>query len=176
MALSSSTGGMFARSHFVNRPLSTQLSVPVALRRESAVGFVGNEPNGVAQARSYEANSRWAGVGSVGHTHGSRLPDVQLLELPGVDGARGAGHEVGALGGLGEGDAVADVGQPGVEHDQPVEPQRDAAVRRRAVAQGAEQEAELLLGLSGVRPSSAKILDWITGSWQRIVPPPPPRR
>ena len=59
------------------------------------------------------------------------------------------GHQVGAPGGLGEGDAVADVGQAGVEHHQPVEPERDAAVGRCAVAEGAEQEAELLLGLLG---------------------------
>ncbi len=90
---------------------STQLSVPVALRRESAVGFVGNEPNGLAQARSHEVNSRWAGIGSVWHTHGSRLAEVQFLELLGLDGAGGARHQVGALGGFGEGNAVADVGQ-----------------------------------------------------------------
>ena len=37
--------------------------------------------------------------------------DVQLLELPGVDGAGRAGHQVGSLGRLGERDAVADIGQ-----------------------------------------------------------------
>ena len=84
--------------------------------------------------------------------------DVQLTQLAGVDPARCARHEVGAPGRLGEGDAVADVGQAGVEHHQPVEPEGDAAVRRGTVAKGAEQEAELLLGLLGGQSQEAEDL------------------
>src|ERR1017187_9469736 len=78
--------------------------------------------------------------------------DVQLFELAGVDDAGGACHQVGSSGRLGEGDAIADIGQPGVEHHQAVDAQRDAAVRRGAVAQGAQQEAEFFLCLFERKP------------------------
>ena len=44
---------------------------------------------------------------------------------------------------------VADVVQPAEEHHQPVDAQGDAAVRRGAVLQGVQQEAEPLAGLLG---------------------------
>ena len=75
--------------------------------------------------------------------------DVQLLELPRVDQAGGSCHQIGSLCRLGKRDAIADVGQPGVEHHQAVDAERDAAMRRCAVAEGAEKEAELLLCLFG---------------------------
>jgi hypothetical protein len=86
-------------------------------------------------------------------------------------GAGGAGHEVRADLRLGEGDHVADVVRADEVHDEPVEAEGDARVRRRAVRERLEQEAELLLACSGERPSSWKTLLCTRGSWMRTLPP-----
>src|SRR3990167_7239726 len=79
-------------------------------------------------------------------------PNAQLSQLLGIDAAGSAGHQVGGPLRLGEGDAIADAVQSGEEHHQAVDPQGDAAVRRGAVLQGLQEEAEPLLGLLGVDP------------------------
>ena len=82
----------------------------------------------------------------------------QLVELFFVDGRRRAGEEAQGARGLGEGDDLPDGLLAGEEHDQPVEAQGDAAVGRRPVAQGFEEEAELVPGLRfGARPMALKI-------------------
>ena len=69
--------------------------------------------------------------------------DVQLAQLLLVDRARRVGEQVlGALR-LRERDHVAQRLGPGHQHDEAVEADGDAAVRRRAVLQRVEQEAEL---------------------------------
>ena len=59
----------------------------------------------------------------------------------------GVDHEVDGAGGLGEGDDLAQAGGAGQDHDDAVEAEGDAAVRRRAVLQGVEEEAETFVGL-----------------------------
>ena len=78
--------------------------------------------------------------------------EAELAQLRLVDRGRGAGQRVGAGGGLREGDHVADRVGAGEALDDAVEAVGDAAVRRRAVAQRLEQEAEARLGLLGVDP------------------------
>ena len=71
---------------------------------------------------------------------------ADLAQLRLVDRRRRAGQRVGAGGGLREGDHVADRVGAGEALDDAVEAVGDAAVRRRAVAQRLEQEAEARLG------------------------------
>ena len=59
----------------------------------------------------------------------------------------GACHQIGSLGCLGKRDAVANIGQPRVQHHQPVAPQGDSTMRGSAIAERTQQEAELFLGL-----------------------------
>ena len=68
-------------------------------------------------------------------------------ELGAVDRRRRARQRVRSAGGLGERDDVADRVAAGEQRDDPVEPEREPAVRRRAVAQRVEQEAEARLRL-----------------------------
>ena len=89
-----------------------------------------------------------------------------------VDRGRRAGQQVEARGGLGEGDHVADRVGAGEPLDDAVDAVGDAAVRRRAVAQRLEQEAEARLGLSASIPSAAKTCLWTSASLMRIEPPP----
>jgi len=64
-----------------------------------------------------------------------------------VDRVRRAGHQaVGTLG-LGEGDDVADRLGTAHQGDETVETEGEATVRRRAIFQRIEQEAELVLTL-----------------------------
>src|SRR5258708_15438126 len=68
---------------------------------------------------------------------------VQLAQLLLGDRGRGAGEEVLAALGLRERDDIAD--RVGARHEShhAVEAERDAAVRRRAVLQGVQEEAAL---------------------------------
>src|SRR5262245_34151897 len=75
--------------------------------------------------------------------------EAGLLGLGGGEGGGSAGEGVEAGGGLGEGDHVADAGRAGQQHHHAVPAERDAAVRRRAVLERVEQEAELGAGLLG---------------------------
>ena len=52
--------------------------------------------------------------------------------------ARRIRHEIGSLGGLRERNHIADVVGAGQQHDEPVQPEGDAAVRGGAVVQGLE--------------------------------------
>src|SRR5262245_24535345 len=72
--------------------------------------------------------------------------DARLLALLGRDRRRGAGQRVVAAARLGEGDHVADRVAAGQQGADAVPSERDAAVRRGAVLERLEQEAELLLG------------------------------
>ena len=56
------------------------------------------------------------------------------------------GHEVDGLGGLWEGNHFAQAGRAGQQHDDAIEAEGDAAVRRRAVLERVEEEAEALAG------------------------------
>jgi len=75
--------------------------------------------------------------------------EIKLFELFGVDLAGGIGHEALSSLGLGECDDVPDVLGSGQQHYEPVEAEGYAAVRRGAVFEGLEEEAESLLCLSG---------------------------
>ena len=70
----------------------------------------------------------------------------------GIHVARRAGHQIGALLRLGEGDDVAQALGAGEQHRQAVHAQGDAAVRRRAELERVEQEAELLRASSSEMP------------------------
>ena len=73
--------------------------------------------------------------------------DAQLADLVVADGRGRAAHEVGRAGRLGEGDHVADGRLPGQDHHDAVEAQGDAAVGRRPVLEGLQEEPEALLRL-----------------------------
>src|SRR3954454_4791572 len=73
--------------------------------------------------------------------------DPQLTKLALVDGRRRSRQRIGARGGLGEGDDVANRVDAVRERHDPVEAVGDAAVRRGAVAEGLEQEPEPLVRL-----------------------------
>ena len=90
-----------------------------------------------------------AGSAPTRYSAGLRCSSFQVL---GLHLARAAVHQARGGGGLGEGDGVADVVAPGHEHDDAVEAQPDAAVRRRGVAVGLEQEAELGVRLLAGEP------------------------
>jgi hypothetical protein len=84
--------------------------------------------------------------------------DVQFAQLLLVDAARRVGQQaLGALG-LGEGDHVADRLGAGHHGDDAVEAEGQAAVRRRAVLERVEQEAELGLLLLGPMLSASNTL------------------
>src|SRR5207248_5102808 len=80
------------------------------------------------------------------------LPDgeAELLELGFGDGGRGVREGVRARLGLREGDHLPDVLFAGQDRDQPIHAERESGVRRRAVAERVEQEAESLLRGFGV--------------------------
>src|SRR5439155_10660291 len=68
--------------------------------------------------------------------------DAQLLELL-WDHLRGRlGHQALGLLGFGEGDDVADGVGTAEQHDQAIQAESDAAVRRGAVLKGVQQKAE----------------------------------
>ena len=65
------------------------------------------------------------------------------------DRARRVHHLVAGGLGLGEGHHLSDVRLVGEEHDQAVDPWRDPAVRRRAVAEGGQDRPEPPVRLLG---------------------------
>ena len=79
--------------------------------------------------------------------------DPQLAQLRRIDTCRCAGQRVAAGRGLRERDHVADGALAGQLHDQAIEPERHAAVRRRAELERAQQEPEPLVRLLGVEPN-----------------------
>ena len=70
---------------------------------------------------------------------------MQFAQLLLVHRAGRIGHQALRALGLGEGDHVADGFGAGHQRDQAIQPERQAAMRWRAVLQGVEQEAEFLL-------------------------------
>ena len=72
---------------------------------------------------------------------------AELGELGGVDGGGRAGERVGARLRLRERDHLADVVLAAQDRGQPVDAEREAGVRRRAVAERVEQEPEARLRL-----------------------------
>ena len=90
--------------------------------------------------------------------------DMQFFDLSHIDGPRGACHEIGSLGRFGESDAVANIVQPRIKHNQAVKSERNAAVGRSAVLSALSRKPNFSCASSGVSPKRAKILDWITGS------------
>lgn len=73
---------------------------------------------------------------------GEFVRDAELVELFGIDGRRGFGHEIGGFIRLWEGDDVAQRVGACEQHDHAVEPERQAAVWRGAEREGVEEEAE----------------------------------
>ena len=67
---------------------------------------------------------------------------TQFVHLPFIHLSRRFGHQVGGPLGLGKRDTVADIVQSAEQHHKPVDPQRDAAVRRCTELQRIEQEAK----------------------------------
>ena len=89
-----------------------------------------------------------------------------------VDRGRRAGQRVRAGGRLRERDHVADRVAVGEDRDDPVDAEREPAVRRRAVLQRVEQEAEARVGLLLGDPERGEDLLLDLGRWIRIDPPP----
>src|SRR6266850_5571469 len=81
--------------------------------------------------------------------------ELQLFEILGIDGRGRAVHEGCGARRLGKRDRVANGFASVEEDDQAVQPQRDSAVRRRAVFERLQQESELLLRLFGLHPDRA---------------------
>ena len=71
--------------------------------------------------------------------------DVDVAQLLVVHGGRRVHHQVHGFLRLGEGDDVADAVTAGQQHDEAVGADGEAAVRRRAVFQRADQVAEAAL-------------------------------
>src|SRR5690606_36872430 len=88
-------------------------------------------------------------LGITGARPGARerpVADEQLGQLGLVGRGRAAGHQILTLLRLGERDHVAEAVRAGHQHRQAIDAERDPAVRRRAVLEGVEQEAELGAG------------------------------
>lgn len=68
--------------------------------------------------------------------------DVEFFELGVGHGSGAIAHEASAVLGFGERNDLAQGIGPGQQHGEPVEPKSDASVRRRAVAESFQQEAE----------------------------------
>src|SRR4051812_7800377 len=66
----------------------------------------------------------------------------ELAQLPIIDVARRLGHEIEHAVGLWEGDDFADAFFARDQHHDPVEAERDAAVRRSPESEGTENVAE----------------------------------
>jgi hypothetical protein len=97
---------------------------------------------------------------------------VQLAQLLLVHRRRRLGQQaLGALG-LGEGDHVADRLGAGHQRDDAVQAEGQAAVRRRAVLQRVEQEAELGLRFFGRDLERVNTLLCTSARWIRTEPPP----
>src|SRR5690606_27910744 len=78
---------------------------------------------------------------------GLEASDSELAKLRIVDGARSVREEAIPARRLRERDHVPDRILAEEEHDEPVEPERDARVGRRPVGERVEKEAELRAGL-----------------------------
>ncbi len=75
--------------------------------------------------------------------------DVRLPQQRRVYLAGGPGQKISRAGSLREGDHLTDRRFSGQQHDEPVQPQGDPAVRRSAVLQGVKKEAKPRLSLLG---------------------------
>src|SRR3954464_1134088 len=129
--------------------------LPVGRRTEAPRG-VGRRATGTEWARGTGRPSRagWPVARRSSDPRGVRLqgrlgPGVHagLLALLVGDRRRRRGERVVATAGLGEGDDLADGVRPRQQRADAVPAEGDAAVRRGAVREGLEQEAELLLGV-----------------------------
>src|SRR5215207_9978509 len=95
-----------------------------------------------ARDRSGLSRIRARGVLTRSEARRSGHLDAQLGQLCPVDGRGSAGQRVRAARRLGERDHIADRVASRQQRGDPVDPERQAAVRRRAEAQRVEQEAE----------------------------------
>jgi hypothetical protein len=100
---------------------------------------------------------------------------VELFQLLLGYRGGGVGHQVDGFGGFGEGNDFAQAGRAGKQHDDAVEAQRDAAVRRRAVFERVQEEAENARASSSLIPSEAKICCCTSLRWIRMEPEPSSR-
>ena len=98
--------------------------------------------------------------------------DVEFLQLRRIDRRRRLGHQALRLLRLGKGNHISNGIGPAKQHDQPIEPEGDAAVRRSAVIEGFQKKPNLAWAWSLVIPSKSKIRNWISLRWFRILPPP----
>src|SRR3954453_23510929 len=111
----------------------------------------------MATKRPSKGRETWSTVSVIDHLAALLSPtgrsgplgeaNAELAQLPIVDRCRRAGQRVGAAGRLRKRHHVADRVASREQRDDPVQAERDAAVRRSAEAQRLEQEAEPLLRL-----------------------------
>src|SRR5688572_14593346 len=88
------------------------------------------------------------------HVH----PHPELPQLARRDGGGRSGQRVDAAGRLRERNGVADRRRAGEQGDQPIDPERDPAVRRGAEGERLEQEPEALAGLLRADPERVEHL------------------
>ncbi len=110
------------------------------------------------RARGVEAQSSIGGLSLQPHRRpgSAAQPQAQLAQLHVVDRRRRTGQRVAATGRLRERDHLTDVVAPGQQRHDPIDAERDPAVRRRAVTQRVEQEPEPRLGVLLDRSRSAR--------------------
>ena len=86
---------------------------------------------------------------------------MRLDQLLGIDRTRRVAHEIHARLRLGECDHIANIVGAHDVHDQSIESERDSAVRRSAVLERVEEEAELHLriGLGQADQAEHRLLD-----------------
>ena len=82
--------------------------------------------------------------------------DPQVAQLRVADWGGGVDHQIDRAGGFGEGNDFAQAFGSGDDHDDAVEAEGDAAVRRRAVFEGFEEKSEAGLGLFFVHAEGAE--------------------
>ncbi len=134
-------------------------------------------------AQTTHLGIRGAGTGGRGPGGGGRSraasglrgeeTEAELAELGLVDRRRGVGERVAARLRLREGDHLTDVLLAGEDRDEPVDADREPGVRRRAVAERLEQEAEAgARASSGEMPRSEKMRCWSSERWILTLPDP----
>src|SRR6185503_2436372 len=116
-------------------------------------------PEGVGASPSPQSGPRRNAVAPL-RLRRRRLPQptVQLAQLPLIDGARRLGQQTLCALRFRERDHIANRIGTGHHRDDAVEPERDPAMRRRAVLKRIKQEAELRARFLGAQLERAEDL------------------
>src|SRR5256712_7192612 len=160
---------IWSRAEALSGVLTTvQFKCSNSLHRSSAVGSSSSTTTALCDALWAITNQSRLGPqwGPVKRENEGKLAelldfvelDAQLLELLWVHRRGGVGHQALGLLRFGEGDHVADGVGPTQQHNQAVQAERDAAVRRGAVLQRVQQKPEFGLRFVLADPKQIKEL------------------